>query len=243
MEQLADALQEMAEGTRARARVLPVQAEGSRRPLFFLHGNWTGGAFYCFALARAFGADQPFYVLEPYSFSAGEGAPPFEAIAAAHIEAMRAVQERGPYRLGGRCNGGLLAYEMARQLEASGDQVEFLALVNPAAPFQSRLLRTACELLSRAARVDNERRADLFLRARHAQRHLYRMLRPHGRRLVDFGQLLVVEPRLKAMFPPREALYEDYVGVWNWSAAGVPGGQLWGQGHVLLGLRGTSDRA
>jgi amino acid adenylation domain-containing protein len=231
VEQLAGALQGTPEGTGARAHagVLPVEAGGSRRPFFFLHGDWSGGAFYCFALARALGADQPFYVLEPYSFSAGEGALPFETIAAAHIEAMQAVQQRGPYRLGGRCNGALLAYEMARQLEANGDQVEFLALVNPAAPFQSSLSRTACELLSGAARADSERRADLYLRVRHAQRHMYRMLRPHGQRLSDFQKLLVIEPRLKAMFPPREALYEDYVGVFNWSAAGYHTGSYGGK--------------
>jgi hypothetical protein len=36
----------------------------------------------------------------------------------------------------------------------------------------------------------------------------------------DFGKLLAIEPRLAAMFPPREALYKDYVGVFNWVAAG-----------------------
>ena len=54
-----------------------------------MHGDWTGGAFFCFALARACGAEQPFYVLEPYTFSGQDGAPTLEAIAGAHIEAMR----------------------------------------------------------------------------------------------------------------------------------------------------------
>ena len=35
----------------------------------------------------------------------------------------------------------------------------------------------------------------------------------------DFGKLLAIEPRLTAMFPPRDALYADYVGVFSWSAA------------------------
>ena len=71
------------------------------------------------------------------SFSGDEGTLPLEAIAEAHIAAMRGVQPHGPYRLGGFCNGGLLAYEMARQLEARGEQVEFLGLINPSEPVQA----------------------------------------------------------------------------------------------------------
>jgi len=230
VEQLAETLQEGAEEGEGIPRVLPVQAEGSRRPFFFLHGDWTGGAFYCFALARACGPEQPFYVLEPYRFSEQEGAPALAAIAAAHIEAMRAVQPRGPYRLGGFCNGGLLAYEMARQLEAAEEQVEFLGLINPSEPVQSSPLCAACEAGQRVRRVARSRQTDLYLRARHAQRHIYRRLRPGGSRVADFGKLLTIEPRLAAMFPPRDALYRDYVGVFNWAAAryqtGIYGGKI-----------------
>ena len=220
IEQLAVALQESGEEREEKARIVPLQAGGSRRPFFFLHGDWTGGAFYCFALARASGAEQPFYVLEPYAFSDRDGAPTLEAIASAHIEAMRGVQARGPYRLGGFCNGGLLAYEMARQLERDGEQVEFLGLINPSEPIQTSALWAAFERMHKVIRPGSRRQADLYLRARHAQRHVYRRLRPGGSRVQDFGKLLAIEPRLAAMFPPREALYKDYVGVFNWVAAG-----------------------
>jgi acyl carrier protein len=229
VEQLAEALQEEGNAGEGKARALPVQAGGSRRPFFFLHGDWTGGAFYCFALARACGPEQPFYVLEPYAFSEREGAPALEAMAAAHIEAMRGVQARGPYRLGGFCNGGLLAYEMARQLEREGEQVEFLGLLNPSEPIQYSTLRAVCERVHQVIRPGSRRPADLYLRARHAQRHVYRLLRPGGSRVQDFGKLLAIEPRLKAMFPPREALYKDYVGVFNWVAAGYQTGIFGGK--------------
>jgi ribosomal-protein-alanine acetyltransferase len=219
VEQLARVLGGSAQETGEWVRLLPVQAEGSRTPLFFLHGDWTGGAFYCFALARACGPDQPFYALEPYRFSAREQVPTLETIAATHIEAMREVQPRGPYRLGGFCNGGLLAYEMARQLERGGEQVEFLGLIDPSPPVQSSLLRTVCDAAQKAMRAGSARQADLYLRARHAQRHIYRRLRPGGGRVRDFGRLLAVEPRLDAMFPPREALYADYIGILTWAAA------------------------
>ncbi len=218
VEQLAEALEEDEQG-RGKARVVPVQAEGSRRPFFFMHGDWTGGAFYCFALALACGPEQPFYVLEPYAFSGQEEPPTLQAIARAHIEAMREVQARGPYRLGGFCNGGLLAYEMARQLEREGEQIEFLGLINPSEPVQFSPLRAVCEGLRKVRLVGSGRQADLFLRTRHAGRHVYRRLRPGGSRVQDFGKLLEIEPRLEAMFPPRDALYNDYVGVFSWAAA------------------------
>jgi thioesterase domain-containing protein len=220
VEQLVDALQDGEEGPERKARLLPVQAVGSRTPFFFLHGDWTGGAFYCFALARECGPEQPFYVLEPYRFSAAEQPPTFEEMAAAHIEAMREVQPKGPYRLGGFCNDGLLAYEMARQLERDGEDVEVLALINPSEPDQFSALRSACAGLLRVARAGSRKQADLYLRARHVQRHVYRLLRPGGSRVQDFGQLLAIEPRLESMFPPRDALYNDYVGVFNWIVAG-----------------------
>src|SRR5256885_3562922 len=51
-----------------RARMVEVQVGGSKRPFFFLHGNWEGTSFFCFSLARELGSDQPFYALEPYQF-------------------------------------------------------------------------------------------------------------------------------------------------------------------------------
>jgi len=229
IEQLAGALQEGGEGSRERARVLPVRAEGTRRPFFFLHGDWTGGAFFCFTLARACGSDQPFYVLEPYSFNGQEGAPTLEAIAGEHIAAMREVQPRGPYRLGGFCNGGLVAYEMARQLERDGEHLEFLGLINPSVPVQSSLLWRVCEKLSGMRRVEGRRRADLFLRARHVERHVYRLLRPRGPHVEDFPKLLDIEPRLEKMLPPRDALYKDYAGVFSWAGAGYKTGVYGGK--------------
>ena len=53
------------EASNSRALVVTVQAGGSKRPFFFLHGDWFRGGFYCLNLARALQEDQPFYVLKP----------------------------------------------------------------------------------------------------------------------------------------------------------------------------------
>src|SRR6516165_10713099 len=84
-----------------RAQVVAIQTAGSRQPFFFLHGDFKGGAFFCFPLSRVLGRDQPFYALEPYSFDGQQIPSSIESMAAAHITSMRAIQSKGPYLLGG----------------------------------------------------------------------------------------------------------------------------------------------
>ena len=51
---------------------------------------------------------------------------------------MQKVQAKGPYFLAGHCFGGRVAYEMARQLEASGETVGMLFMLDASAPFFDR---------------------------------------------------------------------------------------------------------
>jgi pimeloyl-ACP methyl ester carboxylesterase len=60
-----------------------------------------------------------------------------EGMAASHIDRIRKFQPRGPYRLAGYSMGGLVAYEMAQQLKAKGETVEFLFLLDPTAPLNA----------------------------------------------------------------------------------------------------------
>src|SRR5262249_55291843 len=63
-----------------------------------------------------------------------EGEPAIERMAARYLEEVRAAQPAGPYALGGWSMGGVVAFEMARQLTAAGETVELLALLDSAAP-------------------------------------------------------------------------------------------------------------
>jgi acyl carrier protein len=113
--------------------LIQVQAGGANRPLFFMHGDFEGGGFYCLNLARGLGEDQPFYALTPHGVDGAPIPPTIEAIAASFIEMIRTVQPKGPYLLGGLCKGGVTAYEMARQLQEQGEQVDLLVMVGSVA--------------------------------------------------------------------------------------------------------------
>jgi aspartate racemase len=112
-----------------RSSIVPVQTAGARSPLFFLHGDFVEGGLYCVKMARHIGQDRPFYAIDPHGV---HDAPPhsIEEMAAARLELVRQARPHGPYVLGGFCNGGLVAFEMARQLEAAGETVSSLILLS-----------------------------------------------------------------------------------------------------------------
>ena len=113
--------------------MIPVQPTGSRTPLFFLHGDFSGGGLYCRNLARYLGPDQPFYAMSPMGLDGYTAAQSLEAVAAHHVVLLRQFQPNGPYHLGGFCNGGLIAFEMARQLVAQGQQVGAVIMIHASA--------------------------------------------------------------------------------------------------------------
>jgi acyl-CoA synthetase (AMP-forming)/AMP-acid ligase II len=86
-------------------------------------------------LSHALGAEQPFYGLQARGV---DGAGPIdtsiEEMAAHYVQTIKAVQPQGPYYLGGYCFGGIVAYEMARQLTAAADSVALVAIMEGYAP-------------------------------------------------------------------------------------------------------------
>jgi non-ribosomal peptide synthetase component F/thioesterase domain-containing protein len=110
-------------------RVLPIQTTGSKPALFCV----DGGPFFV-PLAENLGADQPVYGLRLEDTTQFPSPYRFEDIAAYHIESLRMAQPKGPYYLGGWCLAGVLAFEMARQLEAQAEEVALVALFDAANP-------------------------------------------------------------------------------------------------------------
>jgi amino acid adenylation domain-containing protein len=108
-----------------------LEGHGAGTPFVFLHGDYFGGGFYCQSLARVLVDDRPFIALQPHGLGAEPIPSTIEAMAADRLEVLRAAQPRGPYLLGGYCNGALVAFEMARRLVALGEKVQFLLLIAP----------------------------------------------------------------------------------------------------------------
>jgi amino acid adenylation domain-containing protein len=112
----------------AASPLVTIQPQGALTPCFFVHP--AGGSVLPYiALSRALGSERPFYALEGTS-----GERQIELMAARYIEAVRAVRPDGPYLLGGWSTGGVVVFEMARQLQSSGAPVATVALLDSVAP-------------------------------------------------------------------------------------------------------------
>jgi len=152
--------------------VVKVQSgEAASWPFFFLHGDFSGGGFYCLNLARALGHDQRFYVVNAHGLNGDPVPPTIEAMAASYVEMIQAAEPDGPYLLGGLCHAGLIAFEMARQLERKGHLVGLVAMIGPPAwnPPHWRWVKDTVGALVGLCGSHHERATDLFLALR-AQR-------------------------------------------------------------------------
>ncbi len=119
--------------------VSAASAAAGRPPFFCVHA--VGGTVFSYGeLARVLGPAQPFYGLQSPGLEAGvNGSAPanIAEMAAAYLTAVRTVQPEGPYLLGGWSMGGVVAFEMARQLRESGEEVPLLALLDSHLPDDS----------------------------------------------------------------------------------------------------------
>lgn len=108
--------------------LVPLERGGGRAPIYGVPGH--NGDVFCYrALARALGAEQPFFGLQPPGLD-GERAPftRVEDLAGYFAAQIRAAGEKGPCIVAGFCAGGTVAFELARELERGGTGVRFLAL-------------------------------------------------------------------------------------------------------------------
>src|SRR5689334_8043519 len=110
------------------------ESSSHRRPLFIVHGG--GGSLLSHSeLARNLGDERPIHGIFANGLNGGELPPAdMEVLARTYMEQVREVQPHGPYLLAGWSLGGVVAFEMARQLEAIGERVELLALIDSYAP-------------------------------------------------------------------------------------------------------------
>jgi amino acid adenylation domain-containing protein len=117
-------------GNLLQSLIVPMQAEGTRLPMFSPHA--AGGQVWCYTdLVRYIGDDQPFYGVQAREPEAGlVASTDIEAMASDYVAAVRDHQPTGPYLLCGWSMGGVIAFEMARQLRAQGEEIAMLVLLD-----------------------------------------------------------------------------------------------------------------
>ncbi len=109
----------------------------------FVHTGNTGSDAY-YHLADKIGPYCSFAVLEPYNlFHSDDIQHGIKAIARKYIEILRNYQSEGPYILGGWCYGGVVAHEMACQMQEQGLEVKHLFMFDSHALAENRLVSMA----------------------------------------------------------------------------------------------------
>ncbi len=142
VEGLADELDSSgnpARSVQADGPVLRLNDAGTETPLFFLHNDTSHGGAYCSRLAVALGGAQPLFAVAPHGAGGLPEVLSVEVMAQNYYRLLKELQPLGPYRVGGFCFGGMVAFELARMLAAGGDAVEHLIIINRDAPLGVRI--------------------------------------------------------------------------------------------------------
>lgn len=114
--------------------ISPLKPSGMRPPIFMIHP--PGGIVMCYReLSQNLPADQPLFAIRSHGLHGTEELPDsIERMAAAYLVAVKQTRPEGPYVLGGWSLGGLIAYEMSKQLLAQGELVSKLIMLDTTIP-------------------------------------------------------------------------------------------------------------
>lgn len=113
-------------------QVVRLQPNGTKTPLIAIHNT---GVYY-YHLSKRLSSEQPLIALQLFDPSIPRDKLPqsLEEIAAEYVQLIRQFQPSGPYALLGWCVGGVLAFEVARQLAQQNQEIKLLALIDSWAP-------------------------------------------------------------------------------------------------------------
>ncbi|MDG2383548.1 MAG: thioesterase domain-containing protein [Pirellulaceae bacterium] len=144
--------------TATRSTVRPIQPNGNRPPLFV--GQSIVGGFNLYNhMLTYLDKSQPTYGLK----APEEKNQTIEQAAKTIIDGLRAVQRKGPYHLCGYCFGGLLMFEVARQLQQDGEEIGLLVLIDPPFPKPFQHKSELGRLLTLGVRLQQCLKLPLFL--------------------------------------------------------------------------------
>ena len=120
------------------------------RPVFWLHGGLGGVGVYS-EVAKI--SQRPFYGIEARGYRTKRlPLHGVQAMAAYYIQVLQSLLPEGPYDLGGYSFGGMLAYEVARQLQELCHTVDSIIMIDsfdsfPVLSYKSLALQNANTLL------------------------------------------------------------------------------------------------
>jgi thioesterase domain-containing protein/acyl carrier protein len=119
--------------------LVPIHPMGSLPPLFCIHAD--GGVMFYYEFARRMDKERPIYGIQARGLS-GEDRPHTNVpqMASDYIAEMRTVQPHGPYHFCAFSLGGVAILEMARQLRETGEQVNFVGLLDAYGPGYPQIL-------------------------------------------------------------------------------------------------------
>ncbi|MBN6040525.1 non-ribosomal peptide synthetase [Amycolatopsis sp. 195334CR] len=118
---------------RALETLLPLRSTGSATPLFCIHPG--GGMSWSYAsLVPHLDPDVPVYGIQARSLTGKQAPATVREMVLDYLDEVRAVQPTGPYRLLGWSFGGVAAHAMATELQARGEEVELLVMLDAAPP-------------------------------------------------------------------------------------------------------------
>ncbi|TPG61721.1 non-ribosomal peptide synthetase [Hymenobacter nivis] len=129
--------------------LVPIKPSGRKKPIYIVHGAGLNVLIFN-ALSKNMDPDQPVYGLQARGLNGiDEPLGTVEEIAAHYVSAVVANDPVGPYALAGYSFGGIIAYEMARQLAAAGKKIKALIVFDTyaseaysaASPLKKRLSR------------------------------------------------------------------------------------------------------
>lgn len=125
---IRDLAETVLRGGSSATELITCAREGRGVPFFFCHGDYTSRGFYALKLADTLRNDQPVFLVHPYPNPDPD--LPMEEIARVYIPAILKAHPTGTFCLGGHCNGGVLAWAIAHQLERLGRDVKLVALID-----------------------------------------------------------------------------------------------------------------
>ncbi|KAI6131781.1 atromentin synthetase [Pisolithus thermaeus] len=110
--------------------IVPLQLTGNGTPIFMVHPG-VGEVLIFVNLAKYFQNERPFYALRARGFEPNH---PFfgsmDEMVSSYAAAVKRTQPKGPYAIAGYSYGGVVAFEVAKRLEAMGEEVKFTGLIN-----------------------------------------------------------------------------------------------------------------